>query len=181
MPYVQQTNGKGERAIQTIVTIGRSLLHHEKLDRCFWAEAAMTAIHIMNRLLSPKIDQKTSFEIVYNSKPSVKHMRAFICQAYILTARMKRLMWDPKTCIGIFIGYEEASKAYRVYDIEAGLVVISRDNTVDESTCDFRWSDEVKKKLSMRHWSSIARQSAMTTSTNRMVSARIKLARRCYV
>ena len=35
------------------------------------------------------------------------------------------------------MGYEEVSKAYRVYDIEADQVVISRDVTFDESTFGF--------------------------------------------
>uniref|UniRef100_A0AAV1TT31 Polyprotein n=1 Tax=Peronospora matthiolae TaxID=2874970 RepID=A0AAV1TT31_9STRA len=137
VPYAHQTNGTAERAIRTIVTIGRSLLHHAKLEKCFWAEAAMTAIYIKNRLPSPKIDHKTPFEIVYKSKPSVKHMRVFGCRAFILTPREKRLKWDPKACEGMFMGYEEASKAYRVYDIETDQVVISRDITFDESTFDF--------------------------------------------
>ncbi|KAG2759166.1 hypothetical protein PC111_g25392 [Phytophthora cactorum] len=55
VPYAHQTNGTAERAIRTIVTIGRSMLHHAKLDKCFWAEAAMTAINVKNRLPSPKI------------------------------------------------------------------------------------------------------------------------------
>uniref|UniRef100_A0AAV1UD02 Integrase catalytic domain-containing protein n=1 Tax=Peronospora matthiolae TaxID=2874970 RepID=A0AAV1UD02_9STRA len=79
VPYAHQTNGTAERAIRTIVTIGRSLLHHANLERCFWAEAAMKAIYIKNRLPSPKIDHKTPFEIVYKSKPSIKHMRVFGC------------------------------------------------------------------------------------------------------
>uniref|UniRef100_A0AAV1UC50 CCHC-type domain-containing protein n=1 Tax=Peronospora matthiolae TaxID=2874970 RepID=A0AAV1UC50_9STRA len=137
LPYAHQTNGTAERAIRTIVTIGRSLLHRAKLEKCFWAEAAMTAIYIKNRLPSSKIDHKTPFEIVYKSKPSVKHMRVFGCRAFILTPREKRLKWDPKAREGMFMGYEEASKAYRVYDIEAGQVVISRDITFDESTFDF--------------------------------------------
>uniref|UniRef100_A0AAV1TYU9 Integrase catalytic domain-containing protein n=1 Tax=Peronospora matthiolae TaxID=2874970 RepID=A0AAV1TYU9_9STRA len=87
VPYAHQTNGTAERAIRTIVTIGRSLLHHAKLEKCFWAEAAMTAIYIKNRLPSPKIDHKTPFKIVYKSKPSVKHMRVFGCRAFILTPR----------------------------------------------------------------------------------------------
>ncbi|KAG3230737.1 hypothetical protein PI124_g24165 [Phytophthora idaei] len=87
------------------------MLHHAKLDKCFWAEAAMTAIYVKNRLPSPKIEHKTPFEIVYKSKPSVKHMRVFGCQTY-----------------------EEVSKAYRLYDIEAVQVVISRDVNFDEST-----------------------------------------------
>ncbi|KAG3005200.1 hypothetical protein PC121_g25475 [Phytophthora cactorum] len=44
VPYAHQTNGTAERAIRTIVTIGRSMLHHAKLDKCFWAEAVMTVM-----------------------------------------------------------------------------------------------------------------------------------------
>ncbi|KAG2761114.1 Retrovirus-related Pol polyprotein from transposon TNT 1-94 [Phytophthora cactorum] len=144
VPYAHQTNGTAERAIRTIVTIGRSMLHHTKLDKCFWAEAAMTAIYVKNRLPSPKIEHKTPFEIVYKSKPSVKHMRVFGCRTYILTPKEKRLKWDPKARAGIFLGYEEVSKAYRLYDIEAGQVVISRDVNFDESAFGLspRISDE---------------------------------------
>ncbi|KAG2878814.1 hypothetical protein PC115_g22966 [Phytophthora cactorum] len=144
VPYAHQTNGTAERAIRTIVTIGRSMLHHAKLDKCFWAEAAMTAIYVKNRLPSPKIEHKTPFEIVYKSKPSVKHMRVFGCRTYILTPKEKRLKWDPKARAGLFLGYEEVSKAYRLYDIEAGQVVISRDVNFDESAFGLspRISDE---------------------------------------
>uniref|UniRef100_A0AAV1T6J6 Reverse transcriptase Ty1/copia-type domain-containing protein n=1 Tax=Peronospora matthiolae TaxID=2874970 RepID=A0AAV1T6J6_9STRA len=76
---------------------------------------------------------KTPFEIVHNFKPSVKHMQVFGCQVCILTPKEKRPKWDPKARTGIFLGYEEASKAYRVYDIEAGQVFISRDVNFDES------------------------------------------------
>uniref|UniRef100_H3H9L6 Uncharacterized protein n=1 Tax=Phytophthora ramorum TaxID=164328 RepID=H3H9L6_PHYRM len=109
------------------------MLHHAKLDKCFWAEAAMTAIYVKNRLPSPKVEHKTPFEIVYKSKPSVKHMRVFGCQTYILTPKEKRRKWDPKARAGLFLGYEEVSKAYRLYDIEAGQVVVSRDVNFDES------------------------------------------------
>ncbi|GMF32343.1 unnamed protein product [Phytophthora fragariaefolia] len=54
---------------------------------------------------------------------------------------LERESWAPQcassaSCEGIFLGYEERSKAYRVYDIEAGQVVISRDVTFDESSFD---------------------------------------------
>ncbi|CAI5732013.1 unnamed protein product [Peronospora farinosa] len=126
-----------QREIRTIVTIGRSMLHHANLDKCFWGEAAMAAIYIKNRLPSPKIASKTPFEFVYKSMPSVKHIRVFGCWAYILTPKEKRCKWDAKACVGVFMGYEEVSKAYRVYDIEAGQVVISRDVTFDKSSFGF--------------------------------------------
>jgi len=92
VPYAHQTtNGTAERAFRTTITIGRSMLHHAMLSKCFWAEAAMTAIYVKNRLPSPKIVHKTPFEIAYKSKPSVKFMRVFSCQAYIMTPKEKRL------------------------------------------------------------------------------------------
>uniref|UniRef100_A0AAV1TKD9 Reverse transcriptase Ty1/copia-type domain-containing protein n=1 Tax=Peronospora matthiolae TaxID=2874970 RepID=A0AAV1TKD9_9STRA len=110
------------------------MLHHAKLEKCFCAKAKMTAIYTKNRLPSPKDVHKNPFEIVHNSELSVKHMRVLGCQVYILTPKEKRLKWDPKARTGIFLGYEEASKAYRVCDIEAGQVVISRNVNFDEST-----------------------------------------------
>ena len=108
-----------------------SMLHHARLDKSFWAEAAMTAIYIKNRLPSPKSDTKTPFEMVHKSKPSVKHMRVFGCLAYVLTPKEKRLKWDAKSRPGLFVGYEESSKAYRVYDIEG-------ERGGDQSRCQLR-------------------------------------------
>ncbi|CAH0476236.1 unnamed protein product [Peronospora belbahrii] len=113
VPYAHQTNGTAERAIR-IVTIGRSMRHHAKLDKLFWAEAAMTAIYVKNCLPSPKVVHKIPFEIVYNSKPSVKHMRVFGCQTFILTPKEKRLKWDPKTRAGIFLATKK-NPSYSVY------------------------------------------------------------------
>uniref|UniRef100_A0AAV1VDW7 Integrase catalytic domain-containing protein n=1 Tax=Peronospora matthiolae TaxID=2874970 RepID=A0AAV1VDW7_9STRA len=137
VPYAHQTNGTAERAVRTIVTIRRSMLHYAKLDKCFWAEAAMTAIYIKNRLPSPKCQDRTPFEIVNGFRPSVKHMRVFGCRTFVLTPKEKKSKWDPKAREGLFMGYEEVSKAYRVYDIEADQVVISRNVTFDESTLGF--------------------------------------------
>ncbi|KAG2797174.1 hypothetical protein PC111_g21405 [Phytophthora cactorum] len=108
------------------------MLHHAKLDKCFWGEAAMSAIYVKNRLPSPKIEHKTPFEIVYKSKPGVKHIRVFGCRTYILTPKEKRLKWDPKARAGLFLGYEEVSKAYRLYDIEAGQFGVSTTSSSDD-------------------------------------------------
>ena len=106
VPYAHQTNGTAERAIRTIVTIGRSMLHYAKLDKCFWAEAAMTAIYIKNRLPLPKYQDQTPFEIIHGVRPSVKHMRIFGCRKFMLTPKEKRSKWDPKAREGLFMGYE---------------------------------------------------------------------------
>ena len=55
----------------------------------------------------------------------------------MLTLKEKRSKWDPKAREGLFMGYEEVSKAYLTYDIEADQVLISRDVTFDKSTFGF--------------------------------------------
>ncbi|GAB9476989.1 Integrase catalytic core protein, partial [Globisporangium polare] len=131
--YAHQTNGTAECGIRSIVTIGCSMPHHARLDKSFWADAAMTAIYIKNRLPSPKSDSKTPYEMVYKSKSIVKRMRVFGCLEFVLTPKEKRLKWDPKARTGLFTGYEDVSKADRVYDIEEERVVISRDVNFDEA------------------------------------------------
>uniref|UniRef100_A0AAV1TJ16 Integrase catalytic domain-containing protein n=1 Tax=Peronospora matthiolae TaxID=2874970 RepID=A0AAV1TJ16_9STRA len=111
VPYAHQTNGTAERAIRTIVTIGRSMLHHAKLEN--YAQDS-----VRDR---PQLQAKCQAHAGVG------------CQVYILIPKEKRLKWDPKARTGIFPGYEEVSKAYRVYDIEAGQVAISRDVNFDES------------------------------------------------
>ena len=61
-------------------------------------------------------------------------MLLFGCHALVLTLMEKRSKWDTNAREGLFMGYEEVSKAYRIYDIEADQVVISPDVTFDKST-----------------------------------------------
>ncbi|KAG2758433.1 hypothetical protein Pcac1_g29419 [Phytophthora cactorum] len=138
VPYAHQTNGTAERAIRTIVTIGRSMLHHAKLNKRFWAEAAMTAIYVKNRLPSPRSSTRLRSRSCTSPSRVWKHMRVFGCRTYILTPKEKRSKWDPKARAGVFLGYEEVSKAYRLYDIEAGQVVYqSRCQTSMSRPLDF--------------------------------------------
>lgn len=71
----------------------------------------MTFIYVENCLPYLKIRHKTPFGIVFYFKLSEKRMRVFGCRTYILTLKEKRLLWDPKFRAGIFLDYEEVSKA----------------------------------------------------------------------
>ena len=113
------------------------LLHFAKFSKYLSAEAAMTAIYIKNRLPSPKYQDQAPFEIINRFRPSVKHMRLCGCHALVLTLMEKRSKWDTNARKGLFMGYEEVSKAYRIYDIEADQVVISPDVNFDKSSFTF--------------------------------------------
>ena len=91
----------------------------------------MTTIYIKNRLPSLKALEKTSFEIMYKSKPSGKSMRVFGCRAYVPTPKrsdssgIQRLMMD-------FSRTPTNVKGVMSFDIEVGPVVI------DHSRCQVR-------------------------------------------
>ena len=92
------------------------MLHYANLDKCFLADTAMTAIYI------------TVFDQAANTCEFLIAERSFRLQ------KKRELKWDPKPREGLFMEYEEISKANRVYNIEADEVVIYRDLTFDKLT-----------------------------------------------
>jgi hypothetical protein len=59
-------------------------------------------------------------------------LRIFGCPVYVHVPKEKRSKLDPSGKKGIFVGYSETSKAYRVYIPGHRQIEISRDVTFDE-------------------------------------------------
>jgi hypothetical protein len=60
-------------------------------------------------------------------KPSVAHLRIFGCVAYAQVLEAKRRKLDDRGEKFIFVGYNEESKAYKLYNPLTNKVVVSRD------------------------------------------------------
>jgi hypothetical protein len=65
-------------------------------------------------------------------KPNVEHLRIFGCPIYIHIPKDKRKKLEHSRKKGIFVGYNESSKAYRIYILEQHKVEVSRDVTFNE-------------------------------------------------
>jgi hypothetical protein len=65
-------------------------------------------------------------------KTEVIHLRIFGCPLYVHVPKDKRSKLDPSGNKGIFVGYNETSKAYRVYIPCHWHIETSRDVTFDE-------------------------------------------------
>jgi len=133
-PYTPEHNGIGERANRNIMEIVRCLLCDSGMGKEFWGYAALTAVHIINRLPSSAHDQKSPFELWYRSCPSIGHLRIFGCTDYHHIAAATRTKLDPRGKKCRLIGYAEdsGSRVYRLYDEAVGQVVVSRDLNCDE-------------------------------------------------
>ncbi|KAE8666818.1 hypothetical protein F3Y22_tig00112491pilonHSYRG00346 [Hibiscus syriacus] len=61
-PYTPQQNGVSERKNRTVMEMVRCMLHEKGLSKKFWAEAANTAMFLLNRLPTKAVQGKTPFE-----------------------------------------------------------------------------------------------------------------------
>ena len=67
-------------------------------------------------------------------KPEVSHLRIFACSVYIHIPKEKRSKLDTSRKKGMFVGYSEQSKAYRIYIPGYRQIELSRDVTFDKDT-----------------------------------------------
>ena len=66
-------------------------------------------------------------------RSEIGHFRIFECSVYVHVPSEKRTKFEPSGEKGIFVGYNETSKAYRVYIPTLGKTVVKRDVWFDES------------------------------------------------
>ena len=67
-------------------------------------------------------------------KPKVSHLKIFGCSVFVDILKEKRTKLDPSEKKGIFVGYCEVSKPFRIYILGYHHMEISRDVTFDEDT-----------------------------------------------
>jgi len=134
--YTPEHNGIAERANRTIMEMVRCMLFDSRMGKEFWGFAALTAVHIINRLPSSAHEGKTRFEMWFGVPPSIGHLRVFGCLAYRHIPSAGRRKLDPKAQKCRMIGYKEESGSciYRVYDATSKQVLITRDVVFDETT-----------------------------------------------
>ncbi|GJY68640.1 retrovirus-related pol polyprotein from transposon TNT 1-94, partial [Tanacetum coccineum] len=138
-PYSPQQNGIAERKNRTIMNMVRSMLKSKNMPKEFWAEAVQCAVYIQNRCPHVKLVDKTPQESWSGVKPTISHFKVFGSVAYAHIPDQTRKKLDDKSKMYVFIGYDERTKAFRLYDPLEKKVTISRDVYVnEESTWD--WS-----------------------------------------
>jgi hypothetical protein len=93
----------------------------------------MTVVYVKNRSPHHILKNMTLEKAFSRKKPSVEHLRIFGCPIYIHVPKDKRKKLEPSGKKGIFIGYSESSKAYRIYVPSQQKVEINRDVTFDEN------------------------------------------------
>ena len=103
------------------------MMRHKDVDQDLWADAIKTAVYIKDRVTSraPPVG-KTPHELWTGNKPDVSHMQVFgsTCWVVLHECHVDGNFGD-KAAKGIFVGYPDGSKAYKVI-LNDGKVVKAR-------------------------------------------------------
>jgi hypothetical protein len=122
------------------------MLKSKNLPKEFWAEAVDCAVYLSNRCPSRSVGNKTPQEAWSGYKPSVSHLKIFGSIAHVHVPDQQRKKIDERSKLYIFIGYNQYSKGYKVYDPIGNKVIVSRDVVIDEKS-SWDWSLEAKKQF----------------------------------
>ena len=75
----------------------RSMLSDAELEQEFWVEVVSTACYLVNRSPSLALDDTTPHEVWFGKKPSLQHLRVFVCDAYVHVPKENRSKLDNKS------------------------------------------------------------------------------------
>jgi hypothetical protein len=132
MPYNPQQNGVAERKNKTICEAAKAMMFDQDLPNSLWEEATSTTMYIQKRCPHTTLKEKTPGEVFSGIKPEVGCLRIFECLVYIHVPMEKRTKMKPLGKKGVFVGYNENSKAYRIYVPRKRKIEVRRDLTFHE-------------------------------------------------
>lgn len=73
------------------------------------------ATYVINRTRPSQITRKTPYELFYKREADVTLLQEFESRVSVHIPEQNRMKWDSKTQEGIFVGYGENVKGYRLY------------------------------------------------------------------
>jgi hypothetical protein len=124
--------------------IERSMLKGKNLSNEYWAEAVTYAVYILNRGPTNIVRDMFPQQAWSGKHHSVSHFRVFGCIAYAHVPKETRSKLDDKSEKCFFIGYDEQSKAYKLFNNVTKKFIVSRYVLFKEEES---WDDGIDKKI----------------------------------
>lgn len=146
VPHTPQQNGIAERANRTLVEMARSMMIHSGVQQSLWAEAVNTAAYLRNRCPTKILENKTPYEVWFNRKPNIQHLRTFGSYAVALNKNKSGGKFEAKGEKYIMVGYSQVAKAYRLYNKSNRSVVERRDVLFDENNFENSIDEQAEPK-----------------------------------
>jgi hypothetical protein len=114
--YTPEQNDVAKIKHRHIVETARSLLLSTFVPSEFWGEVVLTAISLINTILSSHSSGLSLFEKLYGYVLDYSSFRVFCCICFILRPHVEHSKLSSRSAICVFLGYGEGKKGYRCFD-----------------------------------------------------------------
>ena len=122
-----QQNGKLERKHRHLLNVTRAVMFQASLPVEFWSYCPLAAGYLINRTPTAVLKGNMLYEILYNKPPPMQHLKVFGCLYHVHNQKTARDKFASRTNKSVFLGYLFGKKGWRVYNIETGIISVSRD------------------------------------------------------
>ena len=102
--------------------------------------------YVLNRCPTFAVKDITPQEAWSGIKPSVNHFRVFGCLAHVHIPDVRRGKLDNKSFPCVLLGVSEESKGYRLFDLIAKKIIVSRDVVFEEEK-QWDWDVSYEKQI----------------------------------
>ncbi|MFS8020746.1 putative RNA-directed DNA polymerase [Helianthus anomalus] len=135
--YTPQQNGVVERKHRHLLNTARTLMFQSGLPLRFWSDCVLTAVYIINRLSSSVLNGKSPYELMFDFKSSLSHLRNFGCLCFsTIVNEPDKFAYHADKCV--LIGYSNVKKGYKLWCLDEKKVFYSRDVKFYEHVYPFK-------------------------------------------
>jgi hypothetical protein len=125
-------NGISERKNRTLLEATRCVFNSHKFPRHLWTECLKAVNFVLNCSGTRALNLMTPYEKLLGTPPDLSLLRVLGSTAYAHIPRTQHTKLQAKAFRCVFVGYNEALKAYRMWDPEKRKVFVSNDVTILE-------------------------------------------------
>ncbi|GAU23080.1 hypothetical protein TSUD_183800 [Trifolium subterraneum] len=106
--------------------VTRALLFQSHLPKKFWAHAVNHAIHIINRLPTPFLNNQSPYQILHQTLPDISTLKVFGSLCFATTLKANRLKLDSRSRKCLYLGFKPGVKGHILFDIHSKEIFLSR-------------------------------------------------------
>ena len=125
----------------------RALIEQAHLPKNLWGFAAMTAVHLINKLPTKILNLNSPIEVLEKLVPKVRLRnslipRVFGCMSYVHTHHLSPSKLSVKALKCVFVGYSNTQKEYKCYRPLTRRVIIAKDIVFNEQCFYYQTNNE---------------------------------------
>jgi len=129
-PYTPEQNGVAEQKNMHLLEVTRSMMISMKVPKYLWGQAALTAVHLINRMPSRVLDWKSPMEMLKGKNGDILPLKTFGCVCFVQDNRPNVGKLNPRAVKCIFVGYSGTQKGYVCWSPVEKKLFVSMDVTV---------------------------------------------------